>query len=322
MKYLLLLIFALISCTTYRQINDYNQVNWIFPRGDGKDEIKNTDNICVIGDAGHGTPNQALVGKALTEKKCIHVWYVGDVIYPYGLTDVKDTRYETKFSGPYKPLIESNFFKQFHIVLGNHDYKGNIWVWSELAKIHPYLFAPSLYYVEVFKGLCFFTLDSNHYMHLTDFKNQKREIEWLDYQIKNLKSSNSCQATLAFAHHPYISSGFHGNAAKALANFYENHVVGKVDFLITGHDHQLSDEGSYQGTKLLVSGAASESKGVLRSTYQKTYQESKKLGFIVLNLDVKKIQYEFVTVAADEKDPTKPVLTSGFKGFVSPQGLR
>lgn len=314
MKYLLLIF--LIACTTYRQISDYNQVNWIF----NKDEIKNTDNICVIGDAGHGTDAQVLVGRALVEKKCIHVWYVGDVIYPYGLTDVKDTNFEKKFSIPYKPLIESNFFKQFHIALGNHDYKGNIWVWSELAKIHPYLFAPSLYYVENFKGVCFFVLDSDHYMHLTDFQNQKREIEWLDYQTKNLK--NNCQVSVAIAHHPYISSGFHGNAAKTLANFYEGHVVGKMDFLIAGHDHQLSDEGLYQGTRLLISGAASENKGVLRTTYQRTYQEAKKLGFIVLNIDPKKVQYEFITVAADPSDNKKPVLTPAYRGFLNPQGLR
>lgn len=315
MKYFLF-SFLLFSCTSYRQIPNYNQVNWIF----NKEEIKNSENICVIGDAGHGTAAQILVGKALVEKKCIHVWYVGDVIYPSGLTDTNDPNFEKKFSIPYRPLIESNFFKQFHIALGNHDYKGNIWVWSELAKIHSYLFAPSLYFVENFKGVCFFVLDSDHYMHLTDFENQKREIEWLDYQVKNLK--HSCQASLAFAHHPYISSGYHGNAAKTLADFYQNHVIGKMDFLITGHDHQLSDEGVYQGTRLLISGAASENKGVLRSTYQHTFQETKKLGFIVLNVDVKKIQYEFVTITEDSGDQLKPVLTSAFKGSLTPQGLR
>ena len=98
--------------------------------------------------------------------------------------------------------------------------------------------------------------------------------------------------------------------------------IGKMDFLITGHDHNLSDEGSYNGTRLLISGAAAEFKPALRTTYQRTYQENNKLGFIILNVDAKKIQYEFITVVADPSDATKPVMSSAYRGFVTPQGLR
>lgn len=288
-KYLFL--FIVLSCSLTKNESEIISIpdNYY----EKKDTISEKENICIIGDAGHGTPEQYLVGKALKEKKCTHVFYVGDVIYESGLTGKDDPQFIEKFYNPYKDLIKDKNFKAFHIALGNHDYKQNPKAWIELSKIHPYIIAPDTFFVENYKGSCFYILDSNFFMRRLDFKNQKIHKEWLRYQSKN--GNDRCKIKLAFAHHPFISSGLHGDASEPLRTFYEQNVVGMFDMFFTGHDHILIDEGTYKGTRLIVSGAGSDVLPPRRMPYQKTFISSK-IGFVVINLLKDKIHYEFITV--------------------------
>ena len=74
---------------------------------------------------------------------------------------------------------------------------------------------------------------------------------------------------IAFAHHPYLSNGPHGNAGEyeglpfvpivngaGVQDLVEDVICGDVDVYITGHDHSLQWlADTCGGTELIISGA-------------------------------------------------------------------
>ncbi|MFZ4712178.1 MAG: metallophosphoesterase [Bacteriovoracaceae bacterium] len=274
-----------------------------------------TGTICFIGDAGHGTPNQYLVGKALAKDNCQHIWYVGDIIYPDGLTSAEDGLYQTKFALPYKPVIENANFNQFHMALGNHDYKGDHDAWINLAKKYSYLKAPHWYYLEKWPNLCVFVFDSNLYMY-PEYEQRANQDAWTKHQLAANKGQ--CPVSIAILHHPYISSGGHGDAVGALKKFHEESTVGHFDLMVAGHEHLLSDEGTYFGTRLLISGAASESRLRIRHTYQKGY-EGNTIGYLKVLLEGTSMTYQFIEVSSKNGEPVSKVADSH---KIEAQGLR
>ncbi len=274
-----------------------------------------TGNICFIGDGGKGNAGQYLVGEALEKEKCEHIFYVGDIIYPDGLTGADDPLFVNNFVKPYAALINNKSFRQFHMALGNHDYKLNPYAWKDLALKHSYLVAHHLYYIEYYKNVCFFIIDSNQFLLKDEYENSKLQAEWLNFQLNNKKT---CPISIAIAHHPYISSGGHGDASGLLKAFLEKYIIGHFDYFIAGHDHNLSDEGTYKGTRLFISGGAAEGKWLRRMPYQKGYAAGKK-GFIKMNLNQDQIRSQFIEV---EKENGKMITKVAAEVATTPLGLR
>ena len=84
-------------------------------------------------------------------------------------------------------------------------------------------------------------------------------------------AKNTAPFTIAYAHHPYISNGRHGNAGSyegfpgipilsggTVQDFLEDNVVGEIDMYLCGHDHNRQWLEPTGGTEFIVSGAAAK----------------------------------------------------------------
>jgi hypothetical protein len=136
----------------------------------------------------------------------------------------------------------------FYMSVGNHDYRKNPSAWIQLSEKYEAIKFPSMYFLDIFKDICFITLDTN--------SRQEIQEEWLA-KITD-KYMSKCRLTFATGHHPLYSSGSHGDAGKTNKEFLQNNIEGKVDAYLAGHEHNQEDYGQVKNTKFLVTGGAAE----------------------------------------------------------------
>ncbi len=241
--------------------------------------VNNDYKICIIGDTGTGSTTQKIMGEQLAKEGCHQIRLLGDVIYPSGLKNEFDTQYFDKFYVPFKGTINGKNKPLFHIITGNHDYKQDEYVWTKLHNKFHYLFAPSLNYVETYHQgkICLFNFDTTAAEHFK-VRRAYKTFKWIRSQIKGHKN---CKVRLAFGHHPYKSSGKHGDASPLTKYFLKYSVIGKVDAYFAGHEHQVSHEGSSKGTELFISGSFAKSRPLKKSPLYGT----SKHGYIVMKIN-------------------------------------
>lgn len=211
--------------------------------------------LCFIGDTGNNSLAQTKVRDALLKEDCHKVYHLGDIIYPDGLKSPKDPLFHSHFFTPYEPLLKKS---PMSLVLGNHDYQGNREAWITLAKEHPEIHFPSYFYLETTKNLCVFALDTNLFVYGKYFLEAMNEASWLKRKQKETRSE--CDFNFYLTHHPYFSHGKHQGTKGIMKEFMEQQILGKGDILLSGHDHFISDEGKFRGTRQLVSGAGGQVK--------------------------------------------------------------
>jgi len=249
--------------------------------------------IIAIGDAGTGGEGQYKVSQAIeavcAQKQCDFAIGLGDNIYDSGVDSVNDQQWLTKFEYPY-----ANLSFPFYMALGNHDNstfggeglnnrKGEFQVdysyqadrysdkWTMPARY--YRFDAPLNAEAPLVNV--FALDSNPLAALSDLNPnylqlpyKKQQAEWIQTQM----ASASAQWKIAFAHHPYVSNGKHGNAGQydnvlslgyVWRDFLNEEVCNKVDLFISGHDHDLQDLTAVDtcgNTEFIVSGAGAKTR--------------------------------------------------------------
>lgn len=214
--------------------------------------FKEGSKICFIGDSGEGNAAQKKVAEYLEKENCDQVRHTGDIIYPIGIKKVDDPDFFEKFYNIYKPMLDKKI--PFYMSLGNHDYLNCIDCWIKISETYEDIKFPYYYYAEQYGDICFFTLDTNvfadlhfdHFIKKVTFnkdthriKFSKNQKEWLKKQLESV----SCKTKILVGHHPYKSSGKHGDAKGDIKKFYEKYVIDVFDILITGHDHNIADEG-------------------------------------------------------------------------------
>jgi metallophosphoesterase superfamily enzyme len=89
---------------------------------------ENTLHFFVVGDWGrNGEEHQRNVAIMMSEAaKVVEPEFIistGDNIYPNGVASVQDPLWMSSFENVYK---EHNLFCIWNVVLGNHDYRGNV----------------------------------------------------------------------------------------------------------------------------------------------------------------------------------------------------
>lgn len=301
--------------------------------------------IVAIGDAGTGSKQQRFVGEAIgqvcAEQRCDFVIGMGDNIYDAGPKSVKDQQFEDKFEKAYRGLK-----LPFFMVLGNHDSSGlsagdggfnargqievDYQAYSDIWTM------PDRYY-EIAAPLngksprenpaqneqplvALFALDSTPLTSAPDFVPRyridlysKNMGDWLSAGIHNSRA----QWKFAYAHHPYISNGRHGNAgnydsvgdyAEKLKkimprlnkylfqrvagtyyrDFYDQHMCGKLDMYLAGHDHNmqwLAPIDRCGKTHFVISGAGAKSNKLKRPDHNPAYwQCSETIGFVLMDI--------------------------------------
>lgn len=228
--------------------------------------------ICVIGDGGIGDEKQLVVADRMASEGCDRVHYVGDVIYEEGIKGPDDPLFMANFYRPYEHLLDQN--TSFYMIMGNHDYGGSPGAWLDLAKRYEgKIIFPHYYYAQEAGDICLIGIDTN----IIDDEKQQH---WIEETLEKFKQ-DGCKFTMAWAHHPYESSGQYGQGTEGVKTFLNQLILGKVDLYVTGHDHLLSDEGTYKGTRMLVSGGGGQGLYRVRARKEKVYAKSTN-GFLVL----------------------------------------
>lgn len=288
--------------------------------------------ILVTGDAGTGTRTQWAVADAAREYHAREPFSMalglGDNIYETGPTGDHDAQFAAKFEEPNAGL---DF--PWAMALGNHDAsavfpgdggwlaRGNYEVAYHASSSRWWM--PSRYYsLRAGSVAEFFVLDLSPLAALippilapywnVDGEYMNAQRAWLDRAL----AESTARWKIACAHFPYLSNGSHGNAGSfdglpaplngaPAKRFYEDHVLGKVNFMLAGHDHSLQvleTTAATKGTRQIVSGAASKTSGAKgsgsggRANTKALYESQDKLGFMVLDLDATTANLRVITV--------------------------
>lgn len=217
-----------------------------------------------FGDAGTGSPTQYEVAKSMNKfcshSKCDFVNLLGDNFYPSGVQNLNDRLWEQAFELPYALLNIP-----FYVLLGNHDYKGNVEAQIQYSKKSSKWHMPSRYYTFSKGPVDFFFLDTNQF--------NKAQRKWLSEALEASKNTWK----IVCGHHPVYSYGGHGNSDELQEELLPI-IEGKVDFYLAGHDHnkQVIEKKSSSIT-YIVSGAGSQTDPIKKS--RPAIYTSDELGF-------------------------------------------
>ncbi|MFI9409870.1 metallophosphoesterase [Nocardia gamkensis] len=279
--------------------------------------------VLVTGDAGTGTRTQWAVADAM---RALHgrepvslALGLGDNIYEHGPDGAADQQFADKFENPNTGL---DF--PWLMVLGNHDNSSVLggdggWLLRGNAEVEYHAgsrrwWMPSRYYSvripEDNPVVEFFVLDVNplaaylppvftpYWAVDGQFMNEQRD--WLDRAL----TESPATWKIACTHHPYLNNGPHGDAGRYeglslepingvhVKRFIEDHVIGRCQFILSGHDHSLQvlePTVATKGTRQIVSGAAAKTVGAeprltASAGHSALYENYHELGFMVLEL--------------------------------------
>jgi tartrate-resistant acid phosphatase type 5 len=235
-------------------------------------EDMDSEGVVLIGDSGKDNQGQLSVARAMldfcTLEKCDYGMLAGDVVYQAGVSSSIDPILQTMFDKYYNQLNIP-----FLIALGNHDYGklSNQWKRGSYQLLHaknnPLFVLPDYYYIRETEHAVIAVLDTTRLMWRKD----------TSVQINLLKKAYALSVAsgkwfIVLGHHPYLSNGKHGNAGHYerlrfpffvsgtnVKSVLKDHVCGKADFYLSGHDHSLQVfDGNIAGcdTQLIVSGSA------------------------------------------------------------------
>ena len=273
----------------------------------------------ALGDGGEGNQTQINVGLAIADicaqktdehDGCEFALYLGDNIYDVGVSSVLDDQFHDKFENPYLPL---DF--PFYVVLGNHDAGG----WGSGIEMYKTEFQidytnysskwtmPDAYYDFTVEHVSFFGLDTNALMWDPWFGTGSDQEIWLPQALAGSLSDWK----IAFGHHPYVSNGQHGNAGSyegldwitwpvadvplgaAVKDFMDNHLCGKVDVYICGHDHNRQWLEPSCGTEFIVSGAAAKNTDLQNRGNPTKFEDDSASGFMWIEIQDNCLTGEF-----------------------------
>lgn len=237
--------------------------------------------MCIFGDTGTGSDDQYKIAKVMESYGCNQIIHTGDIFYPKGVKSETDQQWISKFENPYKDLISNG--ATFYMTLGNHDYYGGLSsnkvenIHHNYSIKHDYYFFPSRYYKFKMNKTCFWAIDSEKY--------DKAQSDYLQTTMPKEK----CNWKIVIGHHPIKSSGTHGNGSWNLQKYLKPILESEADFYISGHDHNLADEGEVSSSgngyfTQLVSGAGAQTRPVKSCSNTGCNFISDSLGFIKLEI--------------------------------------
>ena len=251
----------------------------------------------------------SVVEQVCNAQGCDFVLLLGDNHYDIGVEDVNDNLWQSQFEIPY-----ANINLPFYPSLGNHDggseFLGGTGVnvsqgdnQVDYTAFSTKWTMPGRWYGHTHGDVDFIALDTSsaffdglNIPFVTDDFGSLVDAQetWVDDYINNSLSSWK----IAYGHHPYLSNGPHGNAGnyegfdwipyangENIKDFMDNHVCGKVDLYLCGHDHSRQWlTGTCAGTALMVSGAGAKTTD-FEGTNGTVWQEDQNPGFVWIEIN-------------------------------------
>jgi hypothetical protein len=184
--------------------------------------------ICAVGDTGENNNGQAAVTQAIRDEGCQTLLMLGDLVYPVGIKDENDPRFKTHFWNYYED------FEQVVVTLGNHDgYSASkgVEAWVKLGQKYSNLIYPSHFFLHKMGEICVFSWFSE-----IPERDEENVFSTSQDAFAAQIDLSGCSLSIAIAHHPYKSSGEHGDCSKNVCAFYEKNINGKFDYVFAGKE--------------------------------------------------------------------------------------
>lgn len=246
------------------------------------DNYKVTDSLVVLEDALHflvigdwgrkGYYNQQHVADRMDEvAEALDAEFVialGDNFYPNGVASIDDPNWVASFENIYKGY---HLEIPWHVVLGNHDYRGNPQAQIEYTYKSQRWNMPSRYYDYSFNdedtglNVDFLFLDTcpfeKKYYSEEAYVNVKtqdstQQIKWIDSIIT---SKPKADWTIFSGHHPLYSGGKRIEDTEQIRNSLQPILKrSNADVYFAGHEHDLQYIKPQGKTHHFISGAGSE----------------------------------------------------------------
>lgn len=295
-----------------------------------------TMTVLVTGDAGTGTAAQLAVTEAarrlFARERLSLALGLGDNIYENGPETPDDDEFAEKFETP-----NTGLDVPWLMALGNHDNSLLIpgdgsWLWRGNNEVgyherSPRWWMPSRYYSvalpEADPVAEFFVLDLNPlcayipqlFYWAPDGPYMRQQREWLRQRL----AASKAKWKFVCNHFPYVNNGPHGNAGEYdgvpeflphangayVKRLFDDYVLGRAQFVLSGHDHSLQvlkPSVATKGTVPLVSGAAGKTVGRGDGTNPAHFGRFDTLGFMVLDVAADAIGLRVYTVDPSTSD--------------------
>jgi tartrate-resistant acid phosphatase type 5 len=250
-------------------------------RGGHIEGIKKFDkslNFIAFGDWGrNGEYYQKEVaqqmGAAAKDIEAAFFIVAGDNFYPNGVASIYDDHWASSFNDIY---TANSLHNDWWVVLGNHDYRGNVDAQMGYAHISRRWRMPARYYAQTMsiagdttQQVLLLALDTCPFIQCyyedevykdgVTGQDTAAQIEWLEQQLQNI--ADTVKWVVVVGHHPAYTGGkrFETEETLDIRNQFKP-IFDKygVDFFISGHEHSLQYIKPEGQTHYLVTGAGSE----------------------------------------------------------------
>jgi len=226
----------------------------------------------LVGDWGRGGhDDQAAVGvqmgKTAAAMKSAFTVSVGDNFYENGVTGLDDPQWQTSFE---KIYTAESLQTPWKVILGNHDYRGNVQAQLDYSHVSKRWQLPARYYTETVSlpdgsKAEFFYLDTspfikNYIGSKTNISGQdsQAQLDWLDTAL----GTSTAPWKIVIGHHPIYTAladekEYDHDQPDLIARLNPVLLKHGIKIYICGHDHCLQSV-KMDGVTYVVTGAGSQ----------------------------------------------------------------
>lgn len=208
----------------------------------------------LVGDWGrHGRHHQGFVaaqmGRTAEAVNSRFVVSVGDNFYENGVESVTDPQWQSSFEQVYTaPSLQT----PWNVVLGNHDYRGNVQAQLDYSQTSPRWRMPARYYTETVTlpggaKAAFYYLDTSPFISKyygsrvrVDGQDSQAQLNWLEAKL----AASTAEWNIVIGHHPIYTAhapeyGHDHDQPDLIARLNPILIKYHVPIYICGHDHLL-----------------------------------------------------------------------------------
>lgn len=208
----------------------------------------------LVGDWGrHGRHHQGFVaaqmGRTAEAVNSRFVVSVGDNFYENGVESVTDPQWQSSFEQVYTaPSLQT----PWNVVLGNHDYRGNVQAQLDYSQTSPRWRMPARYYTETVTlpggaKAAFYYLDTSPFISKyygsrvrVDGQDSQAQLDWLEAKL----AASTAEWNIVIGHHPIYTAhapeyGHDHDQPDLIARLNPILIKYHVPIYICGHDHLL-----------------------------------------------------------------------------------
>jgi hypothetical protein len=204
----------------------------------------------AFGDWGHASDSLSLLMESINQMcpSRDFVMLLGDNAYPAGYSSFTDPKFSV-----FEDVVATGSSVPHYLLLGNHDYLGNVEAQIEYSSKDSRWVLPQRYYKQTLEKdgtrMCMIFLDTVHF--------GSDQITWLHDQLKLPDCSTDTAWVIVSGHYPIWSAGAYSDSPELKANLLPLLETHNVPLYLCGHEHL--HEVFYNGKLVqVVSGASAD----------------------------------------------------------------